>query len=445
MPFAQLIDSASDGGYYFCGQYNLNVIVGKIDSSGNLQWSKQIGDSIIGDIPVDMVTIDNGNIVIEMWSDSGSATNSVRTYILSFDANGNHIFTKKLINPNAFNYPSKIIKDGNGFTLGIYNSSVKSRFLKLDNAGNKLNSAYIGSNSSAIYKTWAGDYLLIGPVSDAISILDSAFAYQGTVHSNPVPSYYGLIQISASSYLAYGKYAGGAFVGKINSQLQYEWANVYSTSNPFAPLGKINSAHVINNNSILFFGGEQQCVQDCYPFFLQIDTSGNVQNSKLIAKGTQNVDFIPGKSVYKNGHFVVINNEKAAMQPVTSFIISCMDTTFMQLCNAISDTILVSPLLINFGTTTPYTFGTTNDSLASDTLPIIDITISYGLCSDSSLFINPLIKPGNDFTIFPNPFNSSMSVTIQKQNIKQAIINIQNVFGQTVFNKKENNFIAHIK
>jgi hypothetical protein len=39
----------------------------------------------------------------------------------------------------------------------------------------------------------------------------------------------------------------------------------------------------------------------------------------------------------------------------------------------------------------------------------------------------------NLFEISPNPFTSSLSITLQKQNINQATISIKNILGQTVF------------
>ena len=39
----------------------------------------------------------------------------------------------------------------------------------------------------------------------------------------------------------------------------------------------------------------------------------------------------------------------------------------------------------------------------------------------------------------PNPFISEISITIQKQNIKQATFTIKNILGQTIFNIQENN------
>ncbi|HKR04106.1 MAG TPA: T9SS type A sorting domain-containing protein [Bacteroidia bacterium] len=48
-------------------------------------------------------------------------------------------------------------------------------------------------------------------------------------------------------------------------------------------------------------------------------------------------------------------------------------------------------------------------------------------------------KQQNQLTVFPNPFTDDISFIIQKQNLQCAIFTIRNIFGQTVFNKQENN------
>ncbi len=45
----------------------------------------------------------------------------------------------------------------------------------------------------------------------------------------------------------------------------------------------------------------------------------------------------------------------------------------------------------------------------------------------------------NSLKFFPNPFISQISITIQKQNLKQATFAIKNILGQTIFSKQENN------
>ncbi|MEO8148273.1 MAG: YCF48-related protein [Bacteroidia bacterium] len=43
-----------------------------------------------------------------------------------------------------------------------------------------------------------------------------------------------------------------------------------------------------------------------------------------------------------------------------------------------------------------------------------------------------------DVTIVPNPFNSKIDISVNKQNLKQVSLTIKNILGQNIFNKQEN-------
>lgn len=59
---------------------------------------------------------------------------------------------------------------------------------------------------------------------------------------------------------------------------------------------------------------------------------------------------------------------------------------------------------------------------------------------DSTLSTNvTALYEGEKFAVYPNPFTSEISFTIQQQNITQVSFIIKNVLGQTVFTKQENN------
>lgn len=438
MVFAQLIDAAPDGGYYFCGQYNLDIVAGKIDSSGNLEWAKQIGQTYLRDIPVDMTVLDNGNAVIAMWSDSGAASSSIKTNVLCFDNNGNNVFTKKFVSTlsgSNYYYPNNIIKDGNGFSISINNSNSEVRLLKLDSIGNKLNSMYISQGLLSLFKTSSGDYLLNGIFSLLLSRLSSSFVYIGSDQFvlTVDPTYYGILELSGGSYMLYGSISNScAFVCKINHQLQYQWAYIYSLPNPSPVLGKTGFGHQVDNNSVIFLGGgEDGTIGKRYPYFLRIDTLGNVQQFKLIQKIGLNVDLQVNKSVYRNGIITFIHNERASItQPVNSFYISSIDTTFLPLCNAHDSAYIVDLDPFMQGGTYTIPSGITNDSLAADTLPITTISFSYGDCNDSTLFVTQIKTQKENFNIFPNPTNNFITIHYNVFSPKESTVSLFNLYGQ---------------
>ena len=63
---------------------------------------------------------------------------------------------------------------------------------------------------------------------------------------------------------------------------------------------------------------------------------------------------------------------------------------------------------------------------------------TYRICSDS-VYINLTgiseLTSSTVLKISPNPFTDKISITLQKQNLKQATISIKNILGQTVFEK----------
>ncbi len=70
-----------------------------------------------------------------------------------------------------------------------------------------------------------------------------------------------------------------------------------------------------------------------------------------------------------------------------------------------------------------------------------DTTLSVG-CDFSSVNMN---SQQTAVSIYPNPFTSEISVVVQKSNIGKATFSIQNVLGQTIFQKQENVFSSSFK
>ncbi|MBK5286348.1 MAG: hypothetical protein JJE25_13190, partial [Bacteroidia bacterium] len=120
---AQLIDFAPDGGIYFCCRtYNFNIMIGKADSLGNLEWCKQIGNPQVDNniIHSDIIVLNNGNVVLSLYSNPVS--NVFNTYIISFDESGNLIFTRRFVNATGAgkNIPNNMIVDGDDFFITVH-------------------------------------------------------------------------------------------------------------------------------------------------------------------------------------------------------------------------------------------------------------------------------------------------------------------------------------
>lgn len=66
------------------------------------------------------------------------------------------------------------------------------------------------------------------------------------------------------------------------------------------------------------------------------------------------------------------------------------------------------------------------------------VAVVDSLCI-TTLSINALSSNNGTINIFPNPFNSYISINIKKQSHRQIVIIIRNAFGQTILKQEENN------
>jgi hypothetical protein len=445
LEICNLLDLAPDNGYYFCGRStDLDIILGKTDSAGNLQWAKKIGYPFLRESPYDMVALNNGNVIVAWVSDSGVISSTARTFIISFDMNGNHIFTKKFINSTTgtTNIVNNMIKDGNGFSISITNDTPsEARFLKCDSLGNKIKSIKFQYSYSMLFKTSAGYYFAYNLFGNIISKFSSSFAYQGTGHNSANTNInYGIIEVSNNSFILYGGFTYSDLCN-FNSNMQFQWSKSYTFPN-FQPMGKFAISHKIDANSILFYGENESCGTSvpCHPFLLKIDTLGMVKNCQYLTTGGSNTDDLPTRSVFRNGIFTFIQNEKMGVfQPSGSFKINCTDTTLSQLCDVIDTTAVAHTNGVTSGMYT-YTSGQTNDSLANDSIPCFNILLSYGDCNDSTLFANQLINKKIDFSISPNPTTSFISIHYNRTSNTKTTVTLYNLYGQIVYSENFQGF-----
>ena len=434
--FVQLIDSSADGGYFFCGRSeNFDATLGKIDLLGNLLWAKQIGYLSLSETPYDLTVLTNGNVIVAMTIDSGSFSSTQKTSLISFDPAGNHVFTKTFVNasPNIFvNTPLKIINDDTGFTLLVYDGTY-TNILKLDSLGNTFKTRSLPGLHTNILKLPSGNYMLCSYYGDDITILSPTLAFQSQTTLAAAFAFHvnGLIRLSSGSFMLYGGDFSSGYVEKFNSQLQFEWANIYDYT-----FGEFVSGHETANNSVLLLS---QCdgvgiPNGCPPLIVQIDTLGNIHHCTYTTTGGVNVSGnSKSKSIYKNGVLTFIYNLlQLPFTPSYAFRISHVDTSFSQLCNVIdSNIVIIDPVFGNIPFTQPVNVVNKNDSLANDTLDILNISFPYGNCNTVSSSDDNLSYQ-NDINIFPNPVKSTLKITSKDINL----ITIINILGNIVLKKQ---------
>jgi hypothetical protein len=122
----------SNGNYVVCGKSNGNFLVFKVNSSGNLMWSKTYG---IGNARSLKETVDGGLII----AGNISTVDSNDVYLIKTDANGNLIWVRNYGGGgNDYAYSVALALDG-GFIIGGATSSFgtgKLYVIKTDAFGN---------------------------------------------------------------------------------------------------------------------------------------------------------------------------------------------------------------------------------------------------------------------------------------------------------------------
>jgi len=146
------IIQSSDGGYAITGvteSFNDtiygDVYVIKLDSGGNLKWTRTIGDTIGEDIGQSIIQADNGDFVITGYTSSyGAGYDDV--YFIRLDTLGNLLQTRTFGGIEA-DYGESIIKTKNkGFAICGFTSELRSPWddvfiLTLDSLGNNCDSS----------------------------------------------------------------------------------------------------------------------------------------------------------------------------------------------------------------------------------------------------------------------------------------------------------------
>ena len=167
-----------DGGYVMTG-YTLSfgtmtmhdVILTKIDSSGNLLWTKTLGGNGPYDVGKSVIQATDGGFVIVGATDSFSL-GSVDVLIAKFDSSGNYLWTKTF-GGSGNDQGSSIVQteDGGymvtGFTKSYSASGDSDMFLaKCDGSGNLIWMKTLGGtkedSSTRIIRTKDGAYMILG-------------------------------------------------------------------------------------------------------------------------------------------------------------------------------------------------------------------------------------------------------------------------------------------
>jgi len=172
---ANSIIQSSDGGYvvagytksFGAGDWDFYVV--KLDSSGNVLWTKTIGGSK-GDGANSIVQSSDGGYVIAGWTESfGAGYEDI--YVVKLDSSGNVVWTKT-IGGSLTDVANSIIQSSDGGyvvaggTLSFGAGGSDMYIVKLDSSGNVVWTKTIGGSkddvASSIIRSSDGGYVVVG-------------------------------------------------------------------------------------------------------------------------------------------------------------------------------------------------------------------------------------------------------------------------------------------
>jgi hypothetical protein len=172
---ASSIIQSSDGGYVVAGWTesfgagNEDFYVVKLDSSGNVIWTKTIGGSK-GDRANSIVQGSDGGYVIAGWTESFGA-GFADFYVVKLDSSGNVVWTKTIGGSLTDAAISIIQSSDGGYVVAGYTQSFGAGgsdmyIVKLDSSGNVVWTKIIGGSNddvaSSIIRSSDGGYIVTG-------------------------------------------------------------------------------------------------------------------------------------------------------------------------------------------------------------------------------------------------------------------------------------------
>jgi hypothetical protein len=309
---AYSIIQSSDGGYIVAGETwsfgagGSDFYVVKLDSAGNVVWTKTIGGSD-DDYAWSIIQSSDGGYVVagETWSFGAGSSDF---WVVKLDSSGNVQWTKT-IGGSSGDYANSIIQssDGGYVVVGQTNSFGENIFVvKLDSSGNVLWSKTISGSYydfvRSIIQSSDGGYVVVGRTLRAgrydmyIVKLDS---YGDVVWTKTIggdddhDEAYSIIQSSDGGYVVAGYTesfgAGGSdfYVVKLDSSGNVQWTKTIGGSEKEVATSIIQSSdggYVVAGFTESFGAG----YFDIY--VVKLDSSGNVQWTKTII-GRSSDDF----------------------------------------------------------------------------------------------------------------------------------------------------------
>jgi hypothetical protein len=325
---AYSIVQSSDGGYFVAGSTQsfeggpADIYVVKLDSGGNVQWTKTIGGSF-DDEAHSIIQSSDGGYVVAGWTSSFGPGSDI--YVVKLDSSGNVVWAKTIGGSNS-DYAHSIIQSSDGgYVVAGSTSSFGSGgsdfyVVKLDSSGNVQWAKTIGGSdydaAYSIIQSSDGGYAVAGYTrsfgagSEDMYVvkLDSSgnIVWTKTIGGSSWDEALSIIQSSDGGYVvagstrSFGAGYSDFYVVKLDSGGNVQWAKTIGGSS-----GDFASSIIQSSDGGYVVAGETASFgADGWDIYVvKLDSGGNVQWAKTIG-GSRN-DFASSIIQSSDGGYVV--------------------------------------------------------------------------------------------------------------------------------------------
>jgi len=445
----------------------------KTDSLGNKEWDKRFGGNYEDELYSIQQTVDGGYI-LGGWSNSDSsgdktqpswgAFGSMDYWIVKIDSLGNKLWDKRFGGTGYEEFRLLQQTTDGGYILGGFSNSgiggdktqpnwdttLNSTFdywiVKIDSLGNKKWDKRFGGTSddlfSSLEQTTDKGYILGGWSTSGING-DKTQPNWDTSMIFPTYDYW-IVKTDSLGNKEWDKRFGGTDADWLKSLQQ--------TADGGYILGGWSYSGLNGDKTHVNWGGNS----DIDFWIIKTDSAGNKQWDKNF--GGTNVEFEFGNIIQTpdSGYLFSGQSSSPISGDKTENNLGSLADTWVVKINSAGNKIWDKTVFTTdgdqYGFAIPVYKGCyaianyTNSGIGGyKTQPNWDsthITNDYWIvkfCDTTLTGINHNLNLNSDISIFPNPFNTEISITFQKQNLKQATFTIKNILGQILFFKSENN------
>jgi hypothetical protein len=330
---AYSIIQSSDGGYVVAGWTRSfgaggsDMYVVKLDSSGNVQWTKTIGGSVT-DVASSIIQSSDGGYVVAGWTKSFGA-GGFDMYVVKLDSSGNVQWTKTIGGSKDDLAGSIIQSSDGGYAVAGWTKSFGAGFadfyvVKLDSSGNVQWTKTIGGIDidvpTSIIQSSDGGYVVAGYTGSFgaggfdiyVVKLDSSGNVQWTKTIGGGSSFFAfdyassIIQSSDGGYVVagwtYSFGAGGSdmYVVKLDSSGNVQWTKTIGGSDgdkAYSIIQSSDGGYVVAGYTYSF-GADYSDI-----YVVKLDSWGNVQWTKTIGGSVTDVAYSIIQS--SDGRYVV--------------------------------------------------------------------------------------------------------------------------------------------